>query len=133
MPTPPITVHSHLQHKKTAAEVIVTRVTIREISYIAADKSFSGSVSQWVFLHDFEPLADMKKNRPDQHEYWGFCDSTGLSMLGRRTRKTFHDPSKSVNDSAPKQRHAEEKQKSHKETETVTAAARVRVKGNKAE
>ena len=28
MPTPPITVNSHWQHKKTADEVIVTRVTI---------------------------------------------------------------------------------------------------------
>jgi hypothetical protein len=36
-------------------------VTIREVSYIAADKSFSGSVPQWLFLQDFQLVSDSKK------------------------------------------------------------------------
>jgi hypothetical protein len=37
------------QHKKTAAEVIVTRINFRnKVSHIAADKSFSGKRRQWL-------------------------------------------------------------------------------------
>jgi hypothetical protein len=46
----PITVRSRWQTKSMQAEVTVTRVTFREVSYIALDKPFSGTVSQWVFL-----------------------------------------------------------------------------------
>jgi hypothetical protein len=60
-PTPPITVNSHWQHKKTSAEVIVTRVTFREVSYMALDKTFSGPLSQWLFLQDFQPVTERKK------------------------------------------------------------------------
>jgi len=52
---------SRWQYKKTAAEVIVTHVTIREVSYIAADKSFSGTLPQWLFLADFQPVTERKK------------------------------------------------------------------------
>jgi hypothetical protein len=38
--TLPITrINSHWQHKKNAAEVTVTRVTVHEVSYIALDKT----------------------------------------------------------------------------------------------
>jgi hypothetical protein len=37
--------------------VVVTRVTIREFSHIAADKSFSGTLPPWQFLLDFQPVA----------------------------------------------------------------------------
>jgi hypothetical protein len=61
---PPITLNSHWQHKKNAAEVIVTHINVRnEISYIAADKRFSGSVPQWLFLEDFQPVTEKKKPR----------------------------------------------------------------------
>jgi hypothetical protein len=59
--TQPITVNSRWQYKKTAAEVIVTRISRQEVSYIAADKSFSGSVPLWLFLADFQPVPDKKK------------------------------------------------------------------------
>jgi hypothetical protein len=62
--TPPITLNSHWQHKKNAAEVIVTHINVRnEISYLAADKRFSGSVPQWLFLEDFQPVTEKKKPR----------------------------------------------------------------------
>jgi hypothetical protein len=59
--TPPITVNSSWQHKKTATEVIVTCVRFREASCIALDKSFSGRLSQWQFLQDFQPVTERKK------------------------------------------------------------------------
>jgi hypothetical protein len=61
---PTITVRSRWQHKKSSAEVTVTRVTIRTVSYIAVDKSVSGSVPQWQFLEDFEPVSEPKKKPP---------------------------------------------------------------------
>jgi hypothetical protein len=65
MPTQPtITVKSRWQHKKSAAQVTVTRVTIRTVSYFAVDKSVSGSVPQWQFLEDFEPVPEQKKKPP---------------------------------------------------------------------
>jgi len=65
--TLPITrINSHWQHKKNAAKVIVTHINVRnEISYIAADKSFSGRVPQWLFLEDFQPVPDTKKKPPN--------------------------------------------------------------------
>ena len=65
--TLPITrINSHWQHKKNSAEVIVTHINVRnEISYIAADKSFSGSVSQWLFFEGFQPVPDTKKKPPN--------------------------------------------------------------------
>jgi hypothetical protein len=59
--TQPIAVNSRWQYKKTAAEVIVTRISNDEISYIAADKSFSGSVPAWLFLADFQPVTEGEK------------------------------------------------------------------------
>ena len=65
MTLPIIRINSHWQHKKNAAEVIVTHINIRnEISYIAADKSFSGSVPQWLFLEDFQPVPERSKKTP---------------------------------------------------------------------
>jgi hypothetical protein len=61
--TPPIIVNSRWQYKKTAAEVIVTRITFREVSFIAPDKTFSGTVSQWVFIQDSQRVAERKKKR----------------------------------------------------------------------
>jgi hypothetical protein len=75
---PYIALNSHWQYKKTAAEVIVTHVTIREVSYIAADKSFSGTLPQWLFLADFQPVPAKKK--PDS-------DKQGNSSPARKPRK----------------------------------------------
>ena len=58
--TLPITrINSHWQHKKTSAEV-----TIREVTFISLDKSFSGTVAQWLFRQDFQPVTDTKKKPP---------------------------------------------------------------------
>lgn len=51
--------------KQVPVEVEVTRITIREVSYIAVDKSFSGSVPQWMFLQDFQPVPERKKRGVD--------------------------------------------------------------------
>jgi hypothetical protein len=58
--TLPIT-NSHWRGKRTPFEVVVTRVTIREISYMGVDGSVSSTVPHWQFLVDFEPLPDNKK------------------------------------------------------------------------
>lgn len=42
-------------------EVVITRVTLREVSYVAVDKSFSGTLPQWQFLQDSEPVPERKK------------------------------------------------------------------------
>ena len=61
MTTPPITVASHWRRKQVPIEVTVTRVTTREVSYIALDKSVSGTLPQWLFLQDFRPVPVRKK------------------------------------------------------------------------
>ena len=47
--------------KQVAVEVVVTRVTVSTVSYIAVDCSISGTVAQWLFLQDFEPVTERKK------------------------------------------------------------------------
>ena len=42
-------------------EVEVTRVTCREVSYIALDKTLSGTLQQWQFLQNFQPMPERKK------------------------------------------------------------------------
>jgi hypothetical protein len=59
--TQPITLHSHWRGKRSQIEVVVTRVNVRLITYIAIDKSVSGTVSEWQFRQDFQPLPDNKK------------------------------------------------------------------------
>jgi hypothetical protein len=61
--TQPITVNSRWPGRQTFVEVVVTRVTLREVSYIAADGTISGSVPQWQFLQDFEPVTGKQKPR----------------------------------------------------------------------
>ena len=56
-----VTVNSRWIRKQVPIEVGVTRVTFREVSYIAVDKSFSGTVLQWQFLQDFQPVVERKK------------------------------------------------------------------------
>jgi hypothetical protein len=55
-----ITVNSRWIRKQVAIEVEVTRVSFR-VSYIALDKTFSGTVPQWLFLQDFQPVTERKK------------------------------------------------------------------------
>jgi len=59
--TQPITVNSRRRHKKNAAQVIVTSVTFREVSYMALDKSCSGTLPHWQFLQVFQPVTERKK------------------------------------------------------------------------
>ena len=67
MPTrPTITLHSHWLGKQTQVEVVVTRVTVREVSYMAVDCSISGTLPQWPFLQDFQPLIEQKKKGAEQ-------------------------------------------------------------------
>ena len=47
--------------KQVAVEVVVTRVTVSTVSYIAVDCSISGTLPQWLFLQDFEPVTGRKK------------------------------------------------------------------------
>jgi hypothetical protein len=53
--TQPITVNSRWRLKHVLIDVIITRVTFRTVSYIAVDCSVSGTLPQWLFLHDFQP------------------------------------------------------------------------------
>ena len=64
--SPTIALNSHWQHKKSAAQVTVTRVTTGTVtvSYIAVDNSVSGSVPQRQFLDDFEPFLPEQKKKP---------------------------------------------------------------------
>jgi hypothetical protein len=39
---------------------MVTRVTIREVSYKAVDGPFAGTVPQWKFLDQFQPVPAQK-------------------------------------------------------------------------
>jgi hypothetical protein len=55
-----ITVNSRWIRKQVAIEVEVTRVTFRTVSYIALDKSCSGTLPQWHF-QDFQPVTGKKK------------------------------------------------------------------------
>jgi len=59
----PITVNSRWRGKQTRVGVVVTRVTVREISYIAVDKSIAGTLPQWLFLQDFQPVTERKNPR----------------------------------------------------------------------
>ena len=45
-------------------DFIVTRGTFREASYIALDGS-SGTVPQWLFLEEFQPVPEKKKRRAE--------------------------------------------------------------------
>jgi len=38
-------------------------VTFREVSYIALDKTFSGTLPHWQFLQDFQPVTGRRKLR----------------------------------------------------------------------
>jgi hypothetical protein len=61
-----ITVHSRRIRKQVPIEVIVTRATFRSVSYIALDKSFSGTLSQWQFLQDFQPVRSGRRRDTDE-------------------------------------------------------------------
>ena len=56
-----ITINSHWRGKHTRCEVIITRVTLREVSYMAVDRTLSGTLPQWQFLQDFQPVTQRKK------------------------------------------------------------------------
>jgi hypothetical protein len=60
-PSTTITLHSHWRGKRNLVEVVVTRVTLREVSYIAVDCSISGTLPQWLFVQDFQPVRERKK------------------------------------------------------------------------
>ena len=63
MTQPTITIRSRWQSKRLAVKVIITRVTLREVSYMALDSTFSGTVPQRQFLQDFEPVTKREKKR----------------------------------------------------------------------
>jgi hypothetical protein len=62
--TQPVTVRSRWRRKQVPIEIVVVRVTFRIVSYIAVDKSFSGTLPQWQFLADFQPVTEKKPRRP---------------------------------------------------------------------
>jgi hypothetical protein len=59
--TPSITLNSRWWGKHIQCEVIVTRVTIREVSYKSVDCPFAGTLPQWKFLDRFQPLPEKKR------------------------------------------------------------------------
>jgi len=59
--TPSTTINSHWWGEHIQCEVMVTRVTPRDVSYIAVDGPFAGTVPQWKFLDQFQPIAARKK------------------------------------------------------------------------
>jgi hypothetical protein len=84
--TPPITVNSLWIRKQVPVEVIVTRVTFREVSYIAVDKSFSGTLPLWLFLQDFQPVTERKKKRCSEYHEGRIHCPRAMTVL-RPTRK----------------------------------------------
>jgi len=38
----------------------------RTVSYVAVDKTFSGTIPQWLFLADFQPVTETKKPDSDK-------------------------------------------------------------------
>lgn len=55
------TLHSNWVGEQTTLKVAVTRVTFRLMSCTALDKTFSGTLPQWLFLQDFQPVTEHKK------------------------------------------------------------------------
>jgi len=51
-----ITVKTHWWGKHIQCEVTVTRLTDREVSYAAIDRPFAGTLPQWKFLDQFQPV-----------------------------------------------------------------------------
>jgi hypothetical protein len=62
-PSVTITVHSRWIRKQVPVEVEVTRVTFREVSYMALDKTFAGALPRWLFLQVFQPVTWKSKPR----------------------------------------------------------------------
>ena len=65
MPAQSIAVRSHWHTKSMQAEVTVTLVTIREVSYFALE-TFSDTLPSWQFLQDFQPVTERKKEGAEQ-------------------------------------------------------------------
>jgi len=61
MPQTPITVNSHWQYKKDRRRSHRYPCQLPQVSYLALDKTFSGTLSQWLFLQDFQPAPERKK------------------------------------------------------------------------
>jgi hypothetical protein len=55
---PTITINSRWRYRKTPIEVTVTRVILRNVSYIGVHGAISGTVPHWQFLDDFQPPPD---------------------------------------------------------------------------
>jgi len=53
--------NTHWWDDHIQCEVVVTRVTIRVVSYTAVDRPFAGTVPQWKFLDRFKPMPAQKK------------------------------------------------------------------------
>jgi len=56
-----IIVNSHWWGEHIQCELIVTRITAREVSYSAVGRPFAGTIPQWKFLDDFKPMPVQKK------------------------------------------------------------------------
>jgi hypothetical protein len=58
MTTEAITVYSRWRSKRFGIEVRISRVTDLAVSYRTLDFTFSGSVPQWLFLQNFQPIEE---------------------------------------------------------------------------
>jgi hypothetical protein len=56
-----VTVNSRWRSKQTPIEVIVTRVTIRTVSYVAVHGAICGTLPRWQFVAEFQPVQERKK------------------------------------------------------------------------
>jgi len=54
-PSITITLNNGWRRKQVPIEVIIARFTFRSVSFIALDKTFSGTLPQWLFLRDSQP------------------------------------------------------------------------------
>jgi hypothetical protein len=56
VPAAPIAVNARWRGKQSLIEVSVTRVTLCTVSYIVLDGPICGTLPEWLFLQDFQPL-----------------------------------------------------------------------------
>jgi hypothetical protein len=56
-----ITVNTRWWGEHIECEVTVTRVNDRDVSYRAVDGPFAGTVPQWKFLDQFQPVPAQKE------------------------------------------------------------------------
>ena len=78
--TPSITINSRWWGEHIRCEVMVTRVTDRDVSYAAVDGPFAGTVPQWKFLDDFQPRGNRGRNLGQFRASWSAAQRFGRAF-----------------------------------------------------